>query len=144
MQRRNFSMRRQNSEEITLKRVIRALIGSNKQIGIFLANNNTFSITQFGIMPLEDGDKIIPLRGSVRIAKASVIRFHNLLTWILLRFPEQDIAKEDRSYIENLRKISQQQMRELERNMLNIGFAPTDYHGEDFLHFNQPVEDVGH
>ena len=137
-QHRDFRGRR----PVKFKRVARSTAGTNKEAAIYLASNESFSITQWGILELDDGVQYIPLRGSLRVARDSLIAVHHLLTWVILRLPLRDIPEADRPYVDSLRKFSQTQMRKLETEMSRIGFPPTQFHGESYGYYTQEEEEI--
>jgi len=128
---------------ITFKRIARIQIGTNREASISLASNDSLSIVQFGRMELDAGDvKMLPLRGSFRISRGWLINFHHMLTWVILRYAQEDIPERDRTYIQDLKKIFTKKQIQVERDMRSIGFAPTKFAGQSYENFPQQEEEV--
>jgi hypothetical protein len=94
-------------------------------------------------MDLDDGDvKMLPLRGSFRISRGWLINFHHMLTWVILRYAQEDIPEREKAYIQDLRKIFMRKQVQVEKDMRSIGFAPTKFAGQSYENFPQKEEEV--
>lgn len=126
----------------SFKRIARCEIARNKQMSISLAENNSVTIAQFAISPMEDDRPMsTPLQGSIRLPKKEYLfNILRLLIWCVVRLSERDIPEEEREFVDDLREISRNQQSALEVHMSSIGFPPTQFSGQDYADYPQNVE----
>jgi len=129
-------------EEIRFKRIVRGELEPSKHLAVSKVSNDTFSITQFGVVKYQTGESTSgPLPGVIRLTTNSLMKMLHILIWAVVRLDEREISPEDAMFIRELKKISQLPQKKLEDEMWQINYPPTNFKGQSYREFPQ-VEEI--
>ncbi len=126
-------------EQIRFKRILRIPVDAGKHLAVSLASNNTYTVTQFMVGLTGAGEPLsVPVPGALRLSRkpSGIIKLLRALAWIAARLEDSEISPEDRNFINLIRDVEEQEIR-LEKEMVEIGYPPTNFTGQSYNEFQQ-------
>lgn len=130
-----------NNNKVSFKRIARFESEPGKHIALSLANNDSYTFTQFLYNTYQDGTVAnIPIPGAIRCTHEGLFSMLEMIIWVVTRFPDNQIPEEYKPFINALKSISNEELKEFEYHMQEIGFPATSFRGQPYHLFNQHEE----